>query len=127
MDWYGLVVGIIGTWRISHLLWAEDGPGRLIASLRRKAGGGFLGELMDCFHCLSLWAAAPLAFLLGNGLRDSSLLWLALSGGAILLERLTTRGSHDRASYVEHPPGEDDGMLRQGEESGLESQRAPGD
>jgi hypothetical protein len=76
--------------------------------LRRQAGAGFFAELLDCFYCLSIWIAAPLAVLIGEDWRERVLLWLALSGGAILLERFTTRGEIVPAPYVE----DDDGMLR---------------
>ena len=91
VDFYRLVVGILVAWRITHLLFAEDGPWDVIIWLRRQAGAGFLGKLLDCFDCLSLWIAAPLALLLGSGWTERLLLWPALSAGAILIERLTSR------------------------------------
>ena len=128
MRWYWLVIGILCTWRISHLLASEDGPGRIVARLRRRAGRGFWGELMDCFYCLSLWVAAPLAILLGEGPRHTALLWLALSGGASLAERVTARESGSRAQYSEHSQGGDDGLLRQGadDSTSSDSRRASG-
>jgi hypothetical protein len=84
---YDLILGILGVWRVTHLLNAEDGPIKLLARLRRLVGSGFWGELLDCFYCLSLWVAAPFAFLLGDSRREVLLLWLALSGAAILLQR----------------------------------------
>ena len=89
MQYYWLALGILCVWRVTHLLNAEDGPWNIIEWLRRRAGAGFWGELLDCFYCLSLWVAAPLAALLGTGIKDRLLLWPALSAGAILLERLT--------------------------------------
>jgi hypothetical protein len=91
VDFYQLVVGVLVAWRITHLLFAEDGPWDVVIRLRQKAGAGFWGELLDCFYCLSLWIAAPLAFLLGGGWVERLFLWPALSAGAILLERLTSR------------------------------------
>ncbi|HTU44139.1 MAG TPA: DUF1360 domain-containing protein [Bryobacteraceae bacterium] len=76
-------------WRVTHLLNAEDGPWRLSMRLRRHAGNGFWGELLDCFYCLSLWIAAPFAIGLGSSAKERALLWPALSAAAILLERLT--------------------------------------
>jgi len=114
MRWYWLVIGILCTWRISHLVAAEDGPGRIIARLRQRAGRRWWGQLMDCFSCLSLWVAAPFAIILGESPRDAALLWLAFSGGAILLERITAREHDGTATYVEHSPEVDDGLLRQG-------------
>lgn len=89
MQFYWLVIGVLCVWRVTHLLSAEDGPANLFVALRRKAGNGFWGGLLDCFYCLSLWVAAPLAALIGEGVKGRILLWLALSAGAILLERVT--------------------------------------
>ena len=90
MPFYGLILGILGVWRVTHLLQAEDGPGDLIVRVRQAAGEGFWGSLLDCFYCLSLWVAAPFAWLLGGNSEERFLLWLALSAGAIFCERLTT-------------------------------------
>jgi hypothetical protein len=89
MRFYGLTLGILGVWRVTHLVAAEDGPWDTIARLRRKLGDGVWGRLFDCFYCLSLWVAAPFAWLLGESVAERILLWLALSGGAILIERVT--------------------------------------
>lgn len=81
------VLAAVATWRITHLLANEDGPGDVIVRLRSRLGGGPLGALMDCFHCLSIWVAAPMAVLIGTTLPDRLLTWAALSGAACLLER----------------------------------------
>ena len=86
---YNLILAVLGVWRITHLLNAEDGPGRALVRLRQWVGFGFWGELLDCFSCLSLWVAAPFAILLGASWDEKLLLWPALSGAAILLERAT--------------------------------------
>lgn len=86
-----LLVGVLAVWRITHLLWAEDGPGDIFVRLRRLVGDGFFGRLLDCFYCLSLWIALPFAWVLGGTWIDRGLLWFSLSGGAILLERATAR------------------------------------
>jgi hypothetical protein len=109
-----LAVGVLCVWRVTHLLAAEDGPWQSVARLRRRVGAGMLGELMDCFYCLSLWVAAPVAALLAEGWRTGVPLWLALSGGAILLERATDRATP--ALYHEDPEDPDDLLRRQPEE-----------
>ncbi len=86
--WLRFVLAVLATWRITHLLACEDGPADLIVRLRTRLGDGFFGRLMDCFYCLSLWVAAPLAFLVSRNPVDLVLTWLALSGAACLLERL---------------------------------------
>lgn len=115
MRFYWLLVGTLGVWRITHLLSAEDGPWNLTVRLRRKAGNGFLGELLDCFYCLSLWVALPFAFFIGEARWEQFCLWLAFSAGAILLER-TTPQVPTPLTYFEHG-GQDDAMLRKGEGS----------
>ncbi len=84
-------VASLAVWRVTHLFYGEDGPGDVFVRLRRWAGDSFCGRLLDCFHCLSLWFAAPLAWWLGANGADRALLWFGLSGAAILLERVTTR------------------------------------
>jgi hypothetical protein len=90
MPFYWLILGVLAVWRITHLLNAEDGPANLLVRLRRAAGSGFLGSLLDCFYCLSLWIAIPFALVIGNGWRERVFLWLALSASAIVLERMQT-------------------------------------
>ncbi len=89
MDTVSLIISVLAVWRLTHLLSREDGPWELLWRLRRAAGGGFWGQLVSCFYCLSLWVSLPLALLSGAGWPRGGLLWLGLSGGAILLERAT--------------------------------------
>lgn len=98
-----LLVAVLVVWRVTHLLAAEDGPGGILAALRRAMGAGFWGELLDCFYCLSLWVALPPALLLGEGWRDRLLLWPALSGAAILLERATGREDPSLSAAAQEP------------------------
>jgi hypothetical protein len=90
MRFYWLTLGILAVWRITHLLHAEDGPGDIFVRLRRLAGNGFWGSLLDCFYCLSVWTAGPVAYWIAESWTERLLLWPALSGGAILIERLTS-------------------------------------
>ena len=106
----GLVVAVLATWRVTHLLQAEDGPFDIIVRIRRAAGDGFWGSLLDCFQCLSLWVAAPFAMLAGPTWIERGMLWFALSGGACLLERI--HPSAPAAFYVEDKE-QGDGLLRQ--------------
>lgn len=112
MGVYWLIVGTLAVWRLTHLFAAEDGPWDAMARLRRRAAPTFWGGVLDCFYCLSLWIAAPVAGLIGQSWTERGLLWLALSGGAILLERTT---SHDRPAppaVYEEDAEHEDGMLR---------------
>jgi hypothetical protein len=99
ITWF--LLGTLCVWRLTHLLVAEDGPWGIIARLRTQAAGGFWGGLLDCFYCLSLWIALPLALLVGTSALERLLLWPALSGGAILLERVTAESGGAPVLYVE--------------------------
>ena len=115
MKFYWLALGILCVWRITHLLQAEDGPWDLVFRFRRKIGAGFWGSLLDCFYCLSLWVSAPLAFIIGEGWKERLLLWPALSAAAILLERITTRGTAPAPYFEDQDKETDNVMLRQTE------------
>ncbi len=93
MQFYWLVLGGLATWRLTHLLCLEDGPWNLVVRLRRAVGNGFWGKLLDCFECLSLWFAAPFAWLFGATWLERVCLWLALSAFAILMEHATASRS----------------------------------
>jgi hypothetical protein len=111
MQSYWLALGILSVWRVTHLLNAEDGPWDFVVRLRRRSGTGFWASLLDCFYCLSLWIAAPLAYFIGSRWFERLLLWLALSAGAILLERVVPERPVVSPFYSEDQ--EDTNVLRQ--------------
>jgi Protein of unknown function (DUF1360) len=86
-NWFGLFVSILATWRLCHLVASEDGPFDIIVTVRRIAGKGMWGRLMDCPYCLSLWFAVPFAIIMAGGWIAGIVLWLAISGGACLIEQ----------------------------------------
>lgn len=86
--WFPFTIATVATWRVSHLLVAEDGPADLIIRVRTYLGRSFFGTLMDCFGCVSLWVALPLALFVTRQPFELVVVWLALSGGAMLLERI---------------------------------------
>jgi hypothetical protein len=111
---YNLVLGILAVWRVTHLLNAEDGPWEIFVRIRKLAGPGFMGQLLDCFYCLSLWIALLFALLLGKQWLERVLLLLAFSAGAILLERVTLR--HEPTPFIYREDQEvDHELLRKGE------------
>jgi hypothetical protein len=119
MSGAGIALGILGVWRISHLLHAENGPGDVVVKLRRALGNSVAGRAMDCFDCLSMWVALPFALVVGDGWREIVLAWPALSAAAMVLNRAVLRLRPPAvASYVEDPPTasseeSDDVQLRQ--------------
>jgi hypothetical protein len=86
----------LATWRVTHLVAEEDGPADVVLRLRQRAAKAWVGELMDCFHCLSIWVAAPFALVVSRRPREAPLTWLALSGAACLFEQATTRPTEPR-------------------------------
>ncbi len=125
--WPRLALAVPAAWRLTHLLAREDGPFDLVARVRALLGQGPWGRMFDCFHCLSLWVAAPLAPWLADGWAGTGVAWLALSGAACLCERLggspevvvqplpesAGHAVDDRDGQVQHDQrGEGDGMLR---------------
>lgn len=105
MSFLGLTLGILGVWRVTHLLHAEEGPWEVAIKLRRLVGTSVVGGALDCFDCLSLWVAAFCALLVGATWLDRALLWPALSAGAMVLNRVVSRlGPPHAAMYEEDPP-----------------------
>jgi hypothetical protein len=86
--WSLFAVGVLATWRVAHLVAREDGPGDLVFRIRLAAGQGLLAQAMDCFHCVALWAAAPVALVLADAVATWLIAWLGLAGAASLAERL---------------------------------------
>jgi hypothetical protein len=97
---FQFVLACLAVWRITHLLNAEDGPWEIFVHVRRSLPG-MGGQLLDCFYCLSIWIAVPFAWWMGKRWTESLLLWPAMSGAAILLERAT---APPQPLYVEDPP-----------------------
>jgi hypothetical protein len=91
---FRFLLAVLAVWRLTHLLAKEDGPWDIMVRFRRALGGGFFGSLLSCSYCLSVWIAAPFTFFLEGTAIERVVMWLALSGAAILLERMTA-GSLD--------------------------------
>ena len=85
------LIAVLAIWRISHLISNEDGPFDVVIKFRKLFGQGFFGDLLDCFYCLNLWVSIPFVFLFTNRWLSGVVIWLALSGGACLLFKLTER------------------------------------
>ena len=116
--WARLLVAVLATWRVTHLLANEDGPADIIVKFRKLLGQSMAGQLMDCFNCLSLWIAALAALFVSRRPAEWLMSWLAISGGACLLERLgrepvviqpqpeTSEGDLDHVLWTEPRGGE---------------------
>ena len=88
---FQFVLSVFATWRIGHLLSDEDGPWDIIFRIRKQLGQGFFGSLLDCFYCLSIWIAVPFAIWMTDNWKDGIVYWLAISGGACVLYKATSK------------------------------------
>jgi hypothetical protein len=98
-----LLVLVLATWRLTSLLVWEDGPFEALARLRRVLGvrydeanrpygGNWFARGLVCPACASVWFG--LAWGVAYGLWPDArwLAWpLALSAGAIVVERIVNR------------------------------------
>ena len=109
--WLRFVLAVLATWRITHLLASEDGPFDVIVRFRNALGQSWAGKLLDCFYCLSLWISAPAALFVSRSLMEWIFSWLALSGGACLLERATAKPTVIE-TLPAMPEGDIDDVLR---------------
>jgi len=112
-----LILGILAVWRVTHMLSAEDGPLDLFVHLRKLLGEGLLGNLMDCFMCLSVWVAMPAAALIATAWKEGIFMWLAMSGGAILLERFANNESVKMPAIYYEEKEIDNELLRKSEKT----------
>ena len=99
------VVYALATFRITHLLWWENGPFYTVDWLRSKAGvwfseahgkrtaDRFWGQVLNCPDCLSVWVAAIalVALVVNWYVLDALAIWLAMSGAAMLCVKLMRR------------------------------------
>jgi len=119
MHYYWFLLATLGVWRITHLLASEEGPWKILERMRAALGSGVAGEMVKCFYCLSLWIAAPFAWFIGQGWGERLLLWPALSGGAILLERITDREGMAPAVFYEDDQEETEDVLRKQDQTSV--------
>lgn len=84
----------LATWRVTSLLVHEKGPFSVFARLREAVSTdddwqepSFLGGLLSCFWCTSVWVSVLVALIARSPLRWV-LMPFALSGVAILIEQV---------------------------------------
>jgi hypothetical protein len=84
IDPFHFLLAALAVWRLSHLLVFENGPGLIFERMRQAGAETWVGRLLDCFYCTSLWIAAPMAALISGDWLWGVITWLALSGFASL-------------------------------------------
>ncbi len=88
-----LLAGSLACWRVTGLLQSEAGPFEMAARMRAAVGH----STFECFLCLSVWVAAPVAAAAPGGGWRRILLWPAVSAGAVLVQRMVFPASLDGA------------------------------
>ncbi len=86
---FRFLLAALATWRLSFMLVREAGPGNVWVSMRTWAGSGFLGRLLKCVKCVSVWVAIPFAFFVGGSRIELLVTWWALSGVSALIDEFT--------------------------------------
>jgi len=115
----------LATWRITHLLAREDGPGDILARVRARLGNGMMGKLMDCFDCLSIWVAVPMSCLAWK--KNRLLVALGISGAACILQKAIQEPVLIQKLAEIPKGGSNDGMLRPETSSSPEHSATGGD
>ena len=67
-------------WRISNLLFVEDGPWKIFVRLRNLILK--VSSILNCFYCITVWVSIPFAVYKGI------FFWFAYSAGAIIIHEL---------------------------------------
>lgn len=98
------MIASLAVWRVTYLLHAEDGPWDLAARLRGRLGESPLARMFRCFYCLSVWVAIPFVPWITGQLVSGIVVWAALSGAAIVIERLSDRQPPPAVWHEEPPP-----------------------
>lgn len=97
-----LIMYALAVWRLSYMLVWEEGPGNVFGRLRNYVGvkynahnypygESFLAKLFSCLLCMSVWISLLITLgdkMLGRGRTTSATMPLALSAGAILVNRI---------------------------------------
>lgn len=110
MDASYVMAGALAVWRVTHML-NEQWVARRVLQGMHVGHGSSLARAALSFGGLSLVVALPAALLLAPPGGALPVWWLALSAGAILLDRLTARpvqraeSAHaDDMPVIDYPP-----------------------
>lgn len=89
------LVSALAVYYAADAISQRDGPAGVFARLRARWDTGYLGKGVRCIICVSAWAALPVTIGLGVlGYADPwawPIVWLGLSGGAVLIDKVWKR------------------------------------
>lgn len=102
---WAFVLCALAVWRLTSLLYREDGPFDMFPRLRKwvgvyydehsvMQGRNVVARAMTCFWCLSLWVSLPFSMIVPHNsvnihpLAAWWIIWLALSTAAIVIDSI---------------------------------------
>lgn len=96
MTWLWVLIAILANYRLARMLATEDGPFDAFSRFQEWAGGSktWVGRGLACPFCVGYWTALPLALIVISLLPMSPdwrmvvLLWLAISGGQTIIQKV---------------------------------------
>ena len=90
------ILACFAVFRLAELIAVDDGPGDRLLWLRAKLGAYYLdddgrpatsiGRFIICPYCISIWLSAFAAIAIAPPGWQMGLWWLAIAGGAALLQ-----------------------------------------
>jgi hypothetical protein len=89
------IILCMATWRLSSLFAREDGPFDIFENIRLilyrapKLIHKTLGLGIICVWCNSIWFSAIAALFIAHSIFEWVVFWLAISTGALIIERIT--------------------------------------
>jgi hypothetical protein len=86
---FRFLIAALATWRLAFLFAREAGPWDVFGRIRRRAGYGLVGGLVNCVKCAGLWVAVPFAFFVRGDWWELVVIWLALGGVTALVDEWT--------------------------------------
>lgn len=93
MSPFEFIITTLAVWRLTYLVTSEKGPADVFLNVRLWAEkhSRFVSDLLSCVYCTSIWVSLGFTVLFLVDWRQAVVLWLALSGGAILIEETRRR------------------------------------
>jgi hypothetical protein len=83
--WNAVLLLAFASYRLARMLVSEDGPFDMFDHIRRVANRVYLGSLLSCIYCTSVWTAAILLVVWVSGIPGQVVvLILAVAGVACI-------------------------------------------
>lgn len=92
MNWTLFFLASLTTYRLAYMASSEEGPGALIAKMRRQVPAKTNpGRGIRCLYCWSIWIAAAITLILRIPWDIAFFYWMSLSAVAIAIHQTFTK------------------------------------